>query len=124
MKIITEKTIISKINKTKTTTNPKGIVYILFILKNLKTEYLTEYKFSADRKFRFDIAIPKHKIAIEYEGIFSTKSRHTSLKGYTMDTEKYNLAQIEGWKVLRYTASNFKNAEKDLIKLKVFKNDI
>jgi len=114
-----EKTIINKNNKSMTIGNPKGIVYILFILQSLKVEYVTELKFSKSRKFRFDIAIPKHKIAVEYEGIFSQKSRHTSFKGYTMDTEKYNLAQIEGWKVLRYTAQNFKNFEKDFKQLTI-----
>jgi len=116
-----EKTIIIKNNKTMIIKNPKGIVYILFILQSLKVEYVTELKFSKHRKFRFDIAIPKDKIAIEYEGIFSQKSRHTSIKGYTMDTEKYNLATIEGWKVLRYTAQNFKNFENDFKQLRIKK---
>jgi len=97
--------------------NPKGIVFILLVLQNLKTDYTTEFKFSKSRKFRSDIAIPNHKIAIEYEGIFSLKSRHTTLKGYTMDTEKYNLATTEGWKVLRYTALNYKNLENDIKQL-------
>jgi len=37
--------------------------------------------------------------------------------GYSKDCEKYNLAILNGWKVLRYTAVNFGNLEKDLNKL-------
>ena len=87
----------------------------LFIEAHLKSfcqkndiELSTEFKFS-DRKFRFDWAIEQAKIAIEYEGIFSTNSRHTTQSGYSKDTEKYNLAASLGWKVYRYTASTYKN---------------
>lgn len=74
--------------------------------------YVEEYEFAleAGRKFRFDVAFPEHKIAIEYEGIYSGKSRHTTASGYTEDTEKYNLAQELGWIVLRFTAKNYEAA--------------
>jgi hypothetical protein len=36
----------------------------------------------------------------------ATKSRHTSVTGFTNDCEKYNAAQLLGWKVLRYTVLN------------------
>lgn len=87
-----------------------------------KIKYETEYKFLETRKFRFDWAIPSHKIAIEYEGIFANKSRHTSVTGYTNDCEKYNLATQNGWKVLRYTAKNYLDFEKDLNNLLNFIN--
>jgi len=91
-------------------------------LLNLKFE--KEFKFLPDRKFRFDYAIPHMRIAIEYEGLnFNprTKSRHITLTGYSADCEKYNLAVINGWRVLRYTALHLKNEKKvmaDLILLK------
>lgn len=87
------------------------------VLKNLNLTYVKELKFSDKRKFRFDYAIPFYRIAVEFEGIISTKSRHTTITGYTRDCEKYNLAQIEGWKVLRYTALNYGNLEQDLKQL-------
>lgn len=59
------------------------------------------------RKWRFDFAIPELKLAFEYEGIFSAKARHTTVKGYMGDCEKYNTAVLLGWKVLRFTAGNF-----------------
>ena len=73
-----------------------------------------EHRFDPARKWRFDYAIIDLKIAIEMEGIFSAKSRHTSVTGYSKDTEKYSRAAILGWKVLRYTALNYRNVIKDL----------
>jgi hypothetical protein len=85
--------------------------------KGLIEDYVTELQFDEVRKFRFDWAIPSLKIGIEYEGIMSTKSRHTTISGYSKDIEKYNLAITLGWRVLRYTAKNYKDLETDLIKL-------
>jgi very-short-patch-repair endonuclease len=68
------------------------------------------------RKWRFDFAVPDKKIAIEYEGLMSEKSGHTTLKGYTKDTEKYNAAQALGWTVIRFTVKNYKTVLKELEK--------
>lgn len=78
----------------------------------------SEYRFVPDRKFRFDWAVPSMKLAIEYEGIFSAKSRHTTHSGFTMDQDKYNRAALDGWTVIKYTASNYKNLLNDLKKVK------
>lgn len=66
---------------------------------------LVELKFSPVRKWRFDWAIPELKIAIEYEGIFSPKSGHTTLGGYMKNLEKYNAATVLGWRILRYSGN-------------------
>ncbi|MGG5486272.1 hypothetical protein [Gaetbulibacter sp. PBL-D1] len=97
----------------------EAIKTILWVLchEGLISEYVEEHKFANDRKYRFDWAIPDLKIAIEYEGLISEKSGHTTIGGYTKDCIKYNLALIKGWKVLRYTALNYKNLEADLKKL-------
>jgi len=87
---------------------------IEWTLKILKLKYVKELQAIPGRKFRFDYAIPAQKIAIEYEGLFSQKSRHTTIKGFSGDTEKYNLAAIHGWLVLRYTALTYGRLEKDL----------
>ena len=50
-------------------------------------------------------------MAFEYEGIFSKKSRHTSISGYTGDIEKYNSAAIQGWIVIRATAVTVKSGQ-------------
>lgn len=100
-------------------TNPKSALYLIVweICKEHKLHQETEYKFSKDRKFRFDMAIPELKIGLEYEGVISKKSRHTTITGYSKDTEKYNLAAIEGWRVLRYTANTVTNAHEEITKL-------
>lgn len=99
------------------------------IAKSLGYKVIAEYKFLTDRKFRADWLI-NEKILIEYEGVdpkagyWTIKNGkriyviptngHTSITGYTKDCEKYNLAQIHGFIVLRYTALNFNNVFNDL----------
>lgn len=81
------------------------------LLKFMKIDFVTEYAFLKDRRFRFDIyfEVNDKKIGVEYDGIFSERSRHTSLTGFSNDTEKTNLAAINGFIVLRYTAMTYKN---------------
>lgn len=79
--------------------------------------YESEYQFDKKRKFRFDWAIPSLMLAIEYEGLMSDKSGHTTVTGYTKDCIKYNLAATQGWKVLRYTALNVQNILGDIEKI-------
>jgi len=90
---------------------------IIYTLMELDVPMVKEYKFLPNRRFKFDFALIHHKIAIEYEGLVSEKSRHTTITGYTRDTEKYNLALLNGWRVLRYTALNYQNLRSDVLKL-------
>jgi len=60
-----------------------------------------EYRFHPTRKFRFDFAWPEHRLALEVEGGIFTRQAHGSIKGMLRDIEKYNLAQMNGWHVLR-----------------------
>jgi len=116
---------IEEYKKELKTKQSKNVDKFVDILKKLKLDYQLEFKFSKERKFKFDIALPAQKIAIEYEGINSKKSRHTSITGYTNDCTKYNLASVEGWKVLRYTTLNYKDFEADILKItnKILMND-
>ena len=95
-------------------------LHIASVLERSGLKFVTELEFSPDRKFRFDWAVEELKLAIEYEGIFSEKSGHTSLSGYTKDVVKYNLATKLGWKILRYTAKNYLEIETDLEEIKNF----
>lgn len=96
--------------------DPKDNMY--YTLKEMGVRMLVEFQFDLKRRFRFDFALPDHRIAIEYEGIFGGgKSRHTTVTGYTKDTEKYNLAAVNGWRVLRYTAKNYQNMRADLMEV-------
>lgn len=82
---------------------------LLYWCNEKSVELKSELRFDQDRKWRFDWAIPALKIAIEYEGLNSEKSRHTTKRGFTADTDKYNRAQVLGWKVIRVTALNYKS---------------
>jgi very-short-patch-repair endonuclease len=62
-----------------------------------------EYRFHPKRKWRFDMAYPGQRIAIEVEGGTFSNGRHTRGTGFTADCEKYNTAAIMGWCVLRFT---------------------
>jgi very-short-patch-repair endonuclease len=74
----------------------------------------TEFKFHPKRKWRADWYNKKLSVLVEYEGIYGGASRHTNVTGYTKDAEKYNQAQILGYTVLRYTASNYEQLTSDL----------
>jgi very-short-patch-repair endonuclease len=62
-----------------------------------------EYRFDPKRKFRFDFCWRDYKLALEIEGGVYSHGRHLQPKGYTKDVEKYNLAVINGFKLLRFT---------------------
>lgn len=68
-----------------------------------------EHIFAPPRKWRFDFSwsnwITNNQIAIELEGgIWLKKSGHNTGTGISRDIEKYNTAQLLGWKVFRLTS--------------------
>lgn len=88
--------------------------YINDALVEIGVPFVKEHQFLENRKFRFDYCIISEKIGIEYEGIYSGKSRHTSMIGYSNDVIKYNLAVLDGWRVLRYTANNYLSVKNEV----------
>lgn len=62
-----------------------------------------EYRFHPVRRWRIDFAWPDMKYGVEIEGLSSKISRHTTIKGYRNDCEKYNTALLMGWRILRFT---------------------
>lgn len=76
---------------------------VIKALNDICPGWSIEHRFSLKRKFRFDFACPDRRIAIEIEGGAWTYGRHVQGDGYFCDMEKYNLAVVEGWRVLRYT---------------------
>ena len=64
-----------------------------------------EYIFAKGRRYRFDFSWIAHKIAIEIEGGTWSGGRHTTGTGFAKDCEKYNLAVLNGWRVLRFTSN-------------------
>ena len=94
-----------------------GITHIVEVLNRHGVKFEQEYRFNPKRRFRFDLYLNDFNVGIEYEGLMSEKSRHTTIEGYSKDAEKYNLAACNGIHVLRYTALNFNQFETDLIKI-------
>lgn len=62
-----------------------------------------EHRFAPPRRWKFDWAWPRERIALEIEGGAWTRGRHTRGKGFLGDMEKYNRAAIMGWIVVRAT---------------------
>ncbi|WP_424244360.1 hypothetical protein Dip510_001623 [Elusimicrobium posterum] len=100
-------------------TGPK--FYLGKLLEQNYPDLEKEFMFAkeAGRRFRADYHIPSLQVLVEYEGVFmAQKSRHTSVLGYTNDCEKYNMAQLLGYTILRYTAKNYSQVLQDLKYLK------
>ncbi len=79
--------------------------------------WIPEYEGISDRKFRFDAASPYLRIAIEIDGgIWLGKNGgHTSGYGRMKDMTKYNLAVLNGWRVLTYSPATLKKNPNKII---------
>jgi very-short-patch-repair endonuclease len=62
-----------------------------------------EYLFCHKRKFRMDYAWPNNGFFMEVEGGIWQQGRHNRAQGYLKDMEKYNLAAMLGWRMIRIT---------------------
>ena len=89
---------------------------LLFWCQERGLKLFQEYRFdrTGEKGYLFDHAIPDLMIAVEYEGLFSEKSGHTTITGYTKDVLKYNLALSQGWRVIRLTAKNYEDLISEL----------
>jgi hypothetical protein len=113
----------------------KEVQWIAWQLKEwCKEDYIVipELRFDKKRRYRFDFAVMKGVTeeqarkfqygkenivcGIEYDGLNSDKSGHTTLLGFTKDTEKINLAISLGWKVLRFTCINYQQVLREVEK--------
>lgn len=77
--------------------------FTLLCRSQFGVECIKEHQFYIKRKWRFDYAIPIHKIALEVEGGVWTQGRHVRPEGFLGDIEKYNTATLMGWRVFRTT---------------------
>lgn len=80
-------------------------------------QWVSEHMGIENRKFSFDAANLTNKICIEIEGgiWLGSKGGHTSGIGYESNLEKYNLAVLNGWKLLRYSPSTLKKHPEQII---------
>lgn len=85
---------------------------LMLQLRGLKVDgWVAEHRFLPDRRFRFDVAFPDAKIAMECDGGVWTGGRHTRGVGATSDAEKFSLAAIAGWRVLRCTPAHVRSGQ-------------
>jgi very-short-patch-repair endonuclease len=64
-----------------------------------------EYRFHRTRRWRFDFAWPAQLVALEVEGGTWIRGAHSRGKHFEADCEKYNEAELLGWRVLRATTN-------------------
>lgn len=62
------------------------------------SDMTTEHVFHGERKWRFDVAFPSQRLAIEFDGM---GFGHQSTKGIRLNHEKQNEAVAMGWRVMR-----------------------
>jgi hypothetical protein len=79
-----------------------------------------EYSFCHGRRWRFDFAWPRQRIAVEIEGGVWSGGRHTRGKGFIADCEKYNTATYLGWRVFRFPGSEVEDGSAIAFMVHVF----
>ena len=69
-----------------------------------------EYRFWPTRRWRFDLAWPEFRVAVEVDGGVYARGddgqqggRHQRPEGFERDCEKLSLAAAHGWRVLKVT---------------------
>jgi very-short-patch-repair endonuclease len=101
-----------KIPKTAKERSPLEVLLLSQIRYAKLPEPQCEYKFLADRRFRFDFAWVELKLACEIEGgIWMRKGAHNTGAAIIRDCKKGNLATMHGWAFLRYTSEQIENGE-------------
>ncbi len=102
---------------------------IEILTENYPGQWVNEHMGIEGRQYRFDAANIRHKVAIEIEGgihpywttirgkrVKVENGRHTRPNGYAEDCKKYNLAVINGWKILRYTSDQLRKTPWEMIR--------
>lgn len=99
----------------------RQLAMLKLYLRSLDLPFEEEYRFHPERMWRFDLAIPSLKIAIEYQGHGQTGKAigkgkhiggHASVTGLAKDCEKDLHALLCGWRVLKFTALHFHPADR------------
>ena len=86
--------------------SPSHHIFLAWLTANKIPAPVLEHRVSTERKWRFDMAWPCLRIAMEIEGGVWRGGRHVTGRGYLADMEKYNAAALGGWMLLRVTPEN------------------
>jgi very-short-patch-repair endonuclease len=97
---------VRKPKKRTSSQKPASELEVLFDLQ-MRTDKLPagvmNYYFMEERKFNFDRAYPDHKVAIEIDGMV-----HRIKDRFERDIEKFALATLLGWTVLRVSGKTIR----------------
>ncbi len=85
--------------------------HLAFELRALKIPFEREVRLIPGRRFRFDFVFPEHKLAVEVDGGEYVQGRHQRPGGFRRDSEKFSLAAIHGYRVMRLTGSMVESGE-------------
>ncbi len=95
---------------------------IFWKLAPLRVPLVAEHRVCADRKWRFDFAVPERKVAFEIQGVRGfcrgrvVHGRHSRPEGMRSDAEKLNRAQMDGWVVILLTPEMVTEEQVTLLK--------
>jgi len=85
---------------------------LMLQLRGLRVDgWVAEHRFHATRKWRFDVAFPARRLAVEVDGGVWTGGRHTRGAGAEADCEKFCAAVIDGWQVMRVTPRQVRSGQ-------------
>jgi hypothetical protein len=89
----------------KTLKLPSGSTYSPDLVSQFFTRMglpppLFEKRFHPTREWRFDLAWPEERLALEVVGGLWMGGRHNTPEGYLSDMEKFNAAACLGWRIL------------------------
>ena len=85
------------------------------LLKSNGIKFIEQVDVIPGRKFRFDFQIIGTNILIEIQGGQWITGRHNHGSAMTKQYEKYNLAQIHGYRVLQYGTDMIRNNPMQII---------
>lgn len=85
----------------------RGQVLCAGLTKGIEVEYVA----LPERKFRWDLAWPSHRLLVEIQGGIWGKGGHSTGDGITRDCLKNNLAVLAGFRCLMVTAEHIKSGQ-------------
>lgn len=74
-------------------------------------EPVREYRFHPVRLWRFDLAWIDHKLAVEFNGGVWIDGGHNRGRHQQGDFDKFNEAQLLGWRVLQFGTNHVKDGQ-------------
>ena len=81
--------------------SPSGKQRICVYCPSPKSYELQQHDYAPARRWRFDLAWLDRKFAVEIEGGAFVGGRHGRGAGFSADLEKYAVARLQGWDVIR-----------------------